>query len=69
MVEKGVIQDATFIIAEPGKTEGGMNHRCQMVKTSRSKDRSWTKKERGVSLAIKHIQKYKETRRLSRNLR
>src|SRR3989344_6072555 len=26
-VEKGVIQDATFIIAEPGKTDSGMSHR------------------------------------------
>jgi IS5 family transposase len=43
-VEKGVIQDATFIIAEPGKTDSGMNNRGQMAKTSRSKDGSWTKK-------------------------
>ena len=43
-VEKGVIQDATFIIAEPGKTRSGMDERGQTAKTSRSKDGSWTKK-------------------------
>lgn len=42
-VEKGVIQDATFIIAEPGKTNSGMNDR-QFTKTSRNRDGSWTKK-------------------------
>lgn len=43
-IEKGVIQDATFIIAEPGKTDSGMNNRGQMAKTSRNRDGSWTKK-------------------------
>lgn len=43
-VEKGVIQDAMFVIAEPGKTDSGMNNRGQMAKTSRNKDASWTKK-------------------------
>jgi len=43
-VEKGVIQDATFIVAEPGKTNSGMNDRGQMAKTSRNRDGSWTKK-------------------------
>jgi transposase, IS5 family len=43
-VEKGVIQDAVFIIAEPGKTRSGMNERGQAAKTSRSRDGSWTKK-------------------------
>ncbi|MDP2947469.1 MAG: IS5 family transposase [Nanoarchaeota archaeon] len=43
-IEKGVIQDATFIIAEPGKTDSGMNNRGQMSKTSRNRDGSWTKK-------------------------
>ena len=44
VVEKGVIQDATFIVAEPGKTNSGMNNRGQMAKTSRNRDGSWTKK-------------------------
>ena len=42
-IEKGVIQDATFIVAEPGKTNSGMNDR-QNAKTSRNRDGSWTKK-------------------------
>ena len=44
VVEKGVIQDATFIIAEPGKTNSGMNNQGQMAKTSRNSEGSWTKK-------------------------
>src|SRR3989344_5706451 len=43
-IEKGVIQDAVFIIAEPGKTRPGMDNRGQSAKTSRSRDGSWTKK-------------------------
>src|SRR3989338_4707682 len=43
-IEKGVIQDATFIVAEPGKTDSGMDNRGQAAKTSRSRDGSWTKK-------------------------
>ena len=44
IVEKGVIQDASFIIAEPGKTDSGMGNRGQTAKTSRNRDGSWTKK-------------------------
>lgn len=45
IVEKGVIQDASFIISEPGKTDSGMNNRDRRIaKTSRNKDGSWTKK-------------------------
>jgi IS5 family transposase len=44
IVEKGVIQDAVFIVAEPGKTRSGMDVRGRNAKTSRSKDGSWTKK-------------------------
>ena len=43
-VEKGVIQDASFVIAEPGKTDSGMGNRGQSAKTSRNRDGSWTKK-------------------------
>ena len=43
-IEKGVIQDATFIVAEPGKTRSGMDERGQAARTSRNRDGSWTKK-------------------------
>lgn len=44
IIEKGVIQDARFIQADPGKTRSGMNERGKEAKTSRSADGSWTKK-------------------------
>lgn len=44
VIEKGVIQDAKFITADPGKTNSGMSGRGQSAKTSRSADGSWTKK-------------------------
>lgn len=45
VIEKGVIQDASFIIAEPGKTNSGMDNRGrEIARTSRNKDGSWTKK-------------------------
>lgn len=43
-VEEGVIQDATFIEADPGKKNSGMKDRGRNAKTSRSKDGSWTNK-------------------------
>lgn len=43
-VKEGKIQDATFIHADPGKKNSGMNNRGREAKTSRSKDGSWTKK-------------------------
>lgn len=43
-VEKGHIQDASFIVADPGKTRSGMDDRGQAAKTSRNRDGSWTKK-------------------------
>lgn len=43
-VKEGVIQDATFIEADPGKKNPGMNGRGREARTSRSKDGSWTKK-------------------------
>jgi len=42
-VKEGVIQDASFIIAEPGKKNGNAL-RGRTAKTSRSKDGTWTKK-------------------------
>lgn len=45
-IKKGVIQDATFIHADPGKKNSGMGGRGEEAKTSRSKDGSWTKKNK-----------------------
>lgn len=42
-VKEGVIQDASFIIAEPGKKNTN-SPRGRSAKTSRSKDGTWTKK-------------------------
>jgi len=43
-VKEGVIQDACFITADPGKTQSGMENRGDNAKTSRNRDGSWTKK-------------------------
>ena len=43
-IRKGQIQDATFVHADPGKKNSGMNDRGLKAKTSRQKDASWTKK-------------------------
>jgi IS5 family transposase len=43
-VKEGVIQDACFITADPGKTQSGMENRGNDAKTSRNRDGSWTKK-------------------------
>lgn len=43
-VKEGKIQDATFIEADPGKKNSGMDNRGREAKTSRSKDGSWTQK-------------------------
>jgi len=42
-VKKGVIQDASIITAEPGKSKGERS-RGEEAKTRRSKDGTWTKK-------------------------
>ena len=44
VIEKGVIQDAKFIHADPGKTNSGIDGRGKEAKTSRSADGSWTNK-------------------------
>jgi len=44
VIEKGVIQDAKFITADPGKKNSGMSGRGREARTSRSADGSWTKK-------------------------
>jgi len=43
-IQKGVIQDARFIFADPGKKRSGMEGRVSGAKTSRSRDGTWTKK-------------------------
>lgn len=43
-VKKGVIQDATFITADPGKQKRNSEPRGRDAQTSRSKDGTWTKK-------------------------
>ncbi len=44
IMEKGVMQDACFVHADPGKKNSGMNGRGREAKTSRSADGSWTRK-------------------------
>lgn len=41
---KGVIQDASFVIAPPGKTNSGMNDRRRGQPTTRNEDGTWAKK-------------------------
>src|SRR3989344_940528 len=43
-IEKGVIQDAKFITADPGKKNSGMKDRGRGQPSSRNEDGSWTKK-------------------------
>lgn len=41
---KGVMQDAAFVIANPGKTNSGMKDRGRGQPTTRNEDGSWAKK-------------------------
>lgn len=43
-MNKGVIQDATFIHADPGKKNSSMKERGKGESSSRNEDASWTKK-------------------------
>ena len=43
-VKEGIIQDATFVHADPGKKNSGMSGRGRSAKTSRNADATWTKK-------------------------
>lgn len=56
-IEKGAIQDARFIQADPGKTNSGLENRGREARTARSKDGTWTKKDNksyfGFKLHIK----------------
>jgi len=56
IIEKGVIQDARFIHADPGKKNSGMDERGREARTSRSADGSWTKKgEKNIFGFKEHI--------------
>lgn len=44
VIEKGMMQDARFIQADPGKKNSGMTGRGREAKTSRNADGSWTRK-------------------------
>ena len=59
-IKKGKIQDATFIEADPGKKNSGMNGRGRGAKTSRSKDGSWTKKGKKSIFGFKSHHKVDE---------
>lgn len=62
-IKKGKIQDASFIEADPGKKNSGMNGRGREAKTSRSKDGSWTKKGKKSYFGFKsHIKIDEETK-------
>jgi len=62
-VKKGVIQDASFILADPGKKNSGMKGRGRIAKTSRSKDGTWTKKGKKSIFGFKsHIKTDNETK-------
>ncbi len=62
-VKKGVIQDASFIIADPGKKNSGMKGRGREAKTSRSKDGTWTKKGKKSIFGFKsHIKTDNKTK-------
>ena len=41
---KGVMQDAAFVVAAPGKTNSGMSDRGKGQPTTRNEDGSWSKK-------------------------
>jgi len=56
-VKKGVIQDASIITAEPGKSKGERS-RGEEAKTRRSKDGTWTKKGKKSYFGIKSIQRW-----------
>ena len=53
---KGVIQDAQFITADPGKTNSGMNDRGRGQPTTRNEDGTWaTKGEKSFFGYKKHV--------------
>lgn len=43
-VQKGKVQDARFVEADPGKKRSGLNGRGREGRSSRSRDGTWTKK-------------------------
>ena len=64
VIEKGMIQDAKFITADPGKTNSGMSGRGQAAKTSRSRDGSWTKKGKKSIFGFKMHNKVCKTNKI-----
>ena len=44
VIERGMMQDAKFIHADPGKKNSGMDGRGREARTSRNANASWTKK-------------------------
>ena len=67
-VEKGHIQDASFVVADPGKTRSGMDERGQAAKTSRNRDGSWTKKGKKSFFGYKVHTKMKRGSKIVENL-
>ena len=67
-VEKGHIQDASFVIADPGKTRSGMDERGQAAKTSRNRDGSWTKKGKKSFFGYKFHTKMKRGSKIVENI-
>jgi IS5 family transposase len=67
-VEKGHIQDASFVVADPGKTRSGMDERGQAAKTSRNRDGSWTKKGKKSFFGYKVHTKTKRGSKIVENL-
>ncbi len=64
IIQKGAIQDASFIQADPGKKNSSMNGRGREAKTSRSKDGSWTKKGKKSIFGFKAHHKVDEATKL-----
>lgn len=62
-VKEGVIQDASFVEADPGKKRPGMEGRGREARTSRSKDGTWTKKGKKSHFGFKkHVKVQEESK-------
>lgn len=64
IIKKGAIQDASFIQADPGKKNSGMQGRGREAKTSRSKDGTWTKKGKKNIFGFKSHNKVDEATKI-----
>ena len=67
-IQKGHIQDASFVQAPPGKKKSGMENRGREAKTSRSKDGTWTKKNNKSYFGFKKHVKVELTTKLIREV-